>query len=61
MIEDLERLIDRDGLRPVLAAIAEICYLKAAHLAENWQDTTTAKVWTQTGQRLDKAMAQHIA
>lgn len=60
MIEDLEKLIDRDGLRPVLAAIAEICYLKAAHIAENWQDTATAKVWTNTGIALDKVMARHL-
>lgn len=59
MIEDLEYLIDRDGLRPVLAAIAEICYLKAAHIAEHWQDTATAKQWTATGKALDKVMIHH--
>ena len=45
MNDVLEALIDRHGLPAVLNAIAQICSDKAEHIAVNWQDATTAKVW----------------
>jgi hypothetical protein len=43
--EQLERLIDSQGLGSVLEMIREICYEKAEHIAVNWQDMPLAKWW----------------
>jgi hypothetical protein len=44
-LDHLEALVDAYGLPSVLDSLAEVCSLKASHLAENWQDTATAKLW----------------
>ncbi len=54
LIVELEQIIDREGLNMVLDAISEICFDKATFIAENWQDTKTAKEWTKAGNRLVK-------
>lgn len=43
--EQLERLIDSQGLGSVLEMIREICYAKANHIAVEWQDMPLAKRW----------------
>jgi hypothetical protein len=43
--EQLERLIDSQGLGSVLEMIREICYEKASHIATEWQDMPLAKWW----------------
>lgn len=43
--EQLERLIDSQGLGSVLTMIREICYAKASHTADNYQDVPLAKWW----------------
>jgi hypothetical protein len=42
---DLEGLIDRRGIEPVLQQIAGICGEKAQHIAEYWIDARTALRW----------------
>lgn len=42
----LEALIDGCSPMSVLRAMSEICGLKAAHVALNWQDTVAAKRWS---------------
>jgi hypothetical protein len=42
----LEGIVDRAGLRNVLFALEHICFAKAEHLEENWQDPRSAKVWS---------------
>ncbi len=54
LMNELERIIDREGLNTVLDAISEICFDKATHIAICWQDTKTAKAWTKAGNRLVK-------
>jgi hypothetical protein len=50
--QQTEMLIDRMTL-PVMAAImAEICFEKAAHIRENWQDENMAKLWDKNGEML---------
>lgn len=51
----LEAMIDAYGLQAVLAAVSEICHDKATHIAENWQDTSTAKRWTRAAHWIDQA------
>jgi hypothetical protein len=43
--EQLERMIDSQGLGSVLEMIREICYEKANHIAVEWQDMPLAKRW----------------
>lgn len=50
--EDLERLIDRDGIENVLTAIGMICYDKSDHILSNWQDSATARWWYRIAQHL---------
>lgn len=50
--DDLEHLVDIAGVGTLLSAIGEICFEKAEHIAANYQDRTTAKVWRIVGTRL---------
>jgi hypothetical protein len=43
--DDLERLMDRVGLRAVLIALAEICSDKADHVSVMWDDESMARAW----------------
>lgn len=51
--DQLERLVDEVGLASVLEALAEVCYAKAGHIEENWQDQLLANAWTRAGRRVD--------
>jgi hypothetical protein len=51
----IERMIDNIGLEGLLATVSEICYLKAQHIEENWNDTALARAWSRAGQIVDKA------
>ena len=50
----LEAMIDKVGPSNVAYAVARICALKAEHLASNWQDRATAKVWSRCAGAWDK-------
>ena len=52
-LELLESLVDAYGLPGVLDGLAEVCSLKARNLAENWQDTATAKLWDRACSKLE--------
>lgn len=52
--EQLERIIDAITLPQVLDLISNICYEKAQHLAENWQDNRSAKLWEKNGNLISK-------
>lgn len=54
-LEELESLIDSIGLSQVVGALADICYMKEQHVAENWQDEALAKDWHKAGAVLSKA------
>ena len=49
----LEELVDQHSLATVLEALATICYGKAAHLRENWQDASSALEWDRAARYLD--------
>lgn len=59
-LKHLELIIDRIGLANTLAALATVCYAKADHIRENWQDNMTAKVWQREAYRLDAESARTI-
>jgi hypothetical protein len=49
----LETSVDSFSLAQVLESLAEICREKAQHLADNWQDESTAKLWEKAASRID--------
>lgn len=50
--DTLETLIDSNTLHDVIEALESVCYAKAGHIEENWQDATTAQPWVMAAQRL---------
>jgi hypothetical protein len=55
---DLERLIDLTDLAAVIDALADVAGAKAEHIATNWQDTSSAKVWDHAARDLAWLAAQ---
>jgi len=53
-VAELERILDRIGLRAILRALSEIATEKELHIAENWQNYALAKLWARAANRLDK-------
>lgn len=52
--DNLERLIDQQGLAAVTDAMADICAAKVDHLLHYWQDERLACVWENAYNRLVK-------
>lgn len=44
--EAIEKMIDTHSLADVLVAIETICYDKAQHTQENWQDSQLGEIWS---------------
>ncbi len=53
--EYLETLVDRHGLREVLAALCTVCGDKEEHLRVNWQDKESARNWGRAYNAIYKA------
>ena len=51
---ELEVLFDKLGVEGIVSALAEICYLKEAHVKEYWQDRNLAARWRKLGSKLEK-------
>ena len=51
----LEALIDKRSIEDVVSTLADICFLKAAHIRENWQDNILADTWRKRAAALNKA------
>ena len=45
----IEEYIDKESVSDALMLIQEICFLKAEHIATNWQDEQLALDWEKTG------------
>lgn len=54
----LETLIDRCGLAPVMDALVLICDEKAAHLTQNWNDKSGAKIWMRAARTIEHAVTK---
>lgn len=55
MKDDLEGMIDSNGLTSVCDMIADVCRDKAEHLRTNWQDDATAKMWEHAAKAIETA------
>lgn len=51
-VVELEGMVDRASVAAVLEALGDICFEKADHLREAWQDYGAAKTWEKDGKRL---------
>jgi hypothetical protein len=52
-VELLEEMVDANGVKGVLQDLVAICYEKAIHIDENWQDTALAQEWEDTALEID--------
>jgi hypothetical protein len=52
--DTLEAIIDKRGIRAVVESLGEICFLKASHISETWQDEPLSRKWDQAGSYLEK-------
>jgi len=43
--DQIESIIDATSVKALLEAISDICGEKSEHVASNWQDAATARVW----------------
>lgn len=50
----LEAMVDSAGLANVCYALEHICYAKAAHLRETWQDKQSAKYWDREARQMQR-------
>lgn len=57
-IHNLESMVDSSSVRDLLEEIADICFEKAQHIRENWQDRVTAKTWDSDGNAIMKLAAR---
>jgi hypothetical protein len=55
-VNNFEHLVDYYGIENIVRALSHICSEKSIHIAENWQDTNTAKVWMGYSVILDGAL-----
>lgn len=51
----IEQAVDEFGLKRVVDALAGICYDKAEHVLNNWQDRPLAGWWSRRGVVISKA------
>lgn len=49
---ELEKMIDKVGIRNVLFAMGRICVCKEDHIRANWQDDRLANQWVNAGKQL---------
>ena len=50
--QTLEGMMDVMGLKAILMVLQSICYAKADHIEDNWQDYGLAREWKTTGNTL---------
>jgi hypothetical protein len=55
-LENFEKLVDHYSLENIVRALSHICSEKSIHIAENWQDVRTAKVWMEHSKALDNVL-----
>jgi hypothetical protein len=58
IVDAIESIVDRNSVRYVLEALAEVCSAKADHIRENWQDESLAKAWDAEAARVLKTAFQ---
>ena len=54
--EQVEKLIDKYGVRDTLLMITDVMDAKAEHIDVNWQDLSLAKEWTKAARIISRAV-----
>ena len=53
----LESILDRNAIRPLILALAEICEEKANHVSENWGDAPgIVRAWRKNAEVLERTV-----
>lgn len=48
----LESMVDSTSVSTLIETLSEICWEKAQHIRDNWQDEPLAQVWERAGNQL---------
>jgi hypothetical protein len=59
----LETLVDHSSLAEIVDCLSAICELKADHIREHWQDTSTANAWAIASREMEatkKRLARRV-
>ena len=54
----LLEMMDTTTLAKVLIDLQDICFLKAQHLRENWQDAYSARTWDRMAKAVGSAIVK---
>ena len=54
----VEAMVDKGGIRGLLAALEAVCHEKAEHLASAWQDEAGQRAWRKVAKTVEKANMQ---
>ena len=57
VVDSLEAMVAASTLATVVDALAEVCYMKADHIRQNWQDNITSRPWDVAAGKLVKLVA----
>jgi hypothetical protein len=57
-LENLESMIDSQGLKGLLDKIIEVCGEKAEHIRSSYDDNTTANSWEKDGRALESVRSK---
>jgi hypothetical protein len=49
----LEEIVDASTLGKVIQALSHLCWEKAQHIEENWQDESLAKAWRDAAKKIE--------
>lgn len=58
--EEIEKIMDQSSVKTILETMSEICFLKASHLEESWQDEASAKLYEKGAIKLDEIKENKI-
>ena len=58
--EALEAILDSSKLDQVIHALGEICWAKAEHINNNWQDKELGTVWERAGNELASVSINYL-
>lgn len=57
-VDAIERIVDHSSVAKTLEALSAVCFLKAEHIDENWQDRSLASAWERAGKAVDSCTSR---
>lgn len=59
-VDQLEVMVDRDGLKGIMDMLGTVCSEKADHIRASYGDESLAKKWERDGKTLDSVRAKLV-